>query len=38
MSEFVSFNVLDADYINEKEKQVIGNKDIELEEIIPNKN
>ena len=38
MSEFVSFNVLDADYINEKEKKVIGNKDIELEEIIPNKN
>ena len=38
MSEFVSFNVLDSDYIKEKENKEIKNKDIELEEIIPNNN
>jgi len=37
MSEFVSFNVLDSDYLKEKELKNI-NKDLELEEIIPNQN
>ena len=38
MSEFVSFNVLDSDYLKEKELKQLKNKDLELEEIIPNKN
>ena len=37
MSEFVSFNVLDSDYLKNKELKNI-NKDLELEEIIPNQN
>ena len=35
MSEFVSFNILDKDY---KKEEVIDDKDIELEDIIPNQN
>ena len=38
MSEFVSFNVLDSDYLKEKELKQLKNKDLELEEIIPNQN
>jgi len=38
MSEFVSFNVLDSDYLKEKELKQLKNKDLELKEIIPNKN